>query len=739
MKEKHNYDGESEPLTEPDRSQVIESGEITDKITEKVTASNINYKLPPKQQIYFNFQNKKNKFTEKEIGILNTNKEYLESKLWYWKMDDYFKFDLPPTIFKEKKIIDIKEGFKYISTGIKYANPSIIGKHFSCKILNQIWFKGEFNIQSTIPDFPYTWHIIDCMIKGYENVKLTYFTILSFAFMFLYTLKYRFYSENYKNFCSFCFVSAFYHLYNSFLRLIDLFFGIPSYFNNKISTEKEIMHQRMSNFINNHSDFDVDFFCEEAKNELKKIEEKFETKWVDEINPSLLSQYKNINKQEMTNILKNKKLEEYLKFLSNDNQFLRFEKSHPSAKDYLISQQVINDKSFYYNLEKNNKINNFEKKLKKNYVRYLCDFWKEENMEAFEDKIEKYTKEKIQNEVKMEIKDKKDPIAIYTFNTNQEEIQELIKKYSKKKKIPKVKYTLTRKLCFYNKRQYLDSRGNVNFKLEKEASLNIVSTFCFWRIVLFIFKYFYDIWNFDNFFVNVILNSMFGIKALCFLELYMDYDINPLTGERVEIDKTITFPSSLRNLWIMVQESRNSFENAPDTGILGKGCMRIFHLFYNYVIILFFLGTLLIIFYPLIIFVTITFCLFLLILSPILIMIWIILDYLFTLLIYNRFDEELNILPLLYITLIELAFGFCFQLLSVFVLIITQPIISIFVFLFAQIYFIFRILLNCFFISIIACFGRVPQSDSCVAWQTSGPGLFIERYYDISNKDIIYL
>jgi len=40
---------------------------------------------------------------------------------------------------------------------------------------------------------------------------------------------------------------------------------------------------------------------------------------------------------------------------------------------------------------------------------------------------------------------------------------------------------------------------------------------------------------------------------------------------------------------------------------------------------------------------------------------------------------------------------------------------------------------------IIACFGRVPQSDSCVAWQTSGPGLFDERYYDISNKDIIYL
>ena len=742
MKEKNNYDGESQPLTEPDKTQIIESGELSDKTSEKVKSPGINYKLPPKQQINFNFdlKNKKNKLTEKELEILEINKEYIESKLWYWKLDDYFKFDLPPTIFKEKKVIDIKEGFKYINTGIKYANPSIIGKHFSKNILSQIWLNGEFNIQSTIPDFPYIWHITECMIKGYEKVKLSYFSILSAAFMFLYTLKYRFYSENYKEFCGFSFVSVFYHLYNSFLRIIDLFFGIPNYINNKHQTQKEIIQKRISNFVNEHSDFDFDFFNDETKNELKAFEEKFETKWVEEINPSLLSQYKNMNKQEMTNILKNKKLEEYLKFLKNDSHFLIFEKSHPSTKDYLISQQVINDKSFYNNLEKDNKLNNFEKELKKNYVRYLCDFWKDENMNSYRDKLEKQTIEKIQKEIKREIKDKKDPIAIYTFNTtNQNELQELIKKYSKRNKIPKVKYNIPKNLCCYNKVEYLDSRGNVNYRLEKETNHEMTSTFFFWRLILFIFKYFFDLWNFNVFFGKIIVNSMFGIKALCFLELYRDYDINPSTGEKFDIDKTVTFPGSLRNLWIMVQESRKNFENAPDTGILGKGCMRIFHLFYNYVLILFFLVLLLTIFYPLIIFATIILCLFLIILSPILIMIWIVLDYLFTLIIYNRFDEDLNIMPIFYVFVIELAFGFFFQLISIFVLIVFQPILSLFVFIFAQIYFFFRILLNCFFISIIACFGRVPQSDSCVAWQTSGPGLFIERYYDISNQDIIYL
>ena len=742
MKGKINYDGESEPLTEPDKTQMIISGDLAEKITEKVLTLDINYKLPPKQKINFNynFKNKKNKLTAKETEIMIANKEYLESKLWYWKLDDYFKFDLPPSIFKEKKIIDIKEGFKYINPGIKYANPSIIGKRFSCDILNQIWFYGEFNIQSSIPDFPYTWKITECMIKGYEKVKLSYFTILSVAFMFLYTLKYRFYSESYQQFCCFSFVSAFYHLYNSFLRIIDIFFGVPSYFDDISNTQREIMHRRITNFMNNHSDFDLEFFSEEAKNELKTLEEKFEAKWIDEINPSLLTQYKNIKKQEMNNILKNKKLEEYLNFLNNDKKFLTFEKSHPSAKDYLISQQVINDKSFYNNLEKNTKINNFERELKKNYVRYLCDFWKDEKMDSFKDKIEKQTKEKIQKEIKNEIKDKKDPFAIYTFNTtNQNEIQDLIKKYSKTHKIPRVRYTLKRNFCCYDKKEYIDSRGNIKYKLEKETSYEMVSTFCFWRVVLFIFKYFYDLWNFNVFFGKVIFNSMFGIKALCFFELYRDYDINPLTGEIFEIEKTYTFPGSLRNLWIMVKESRNNFENAPDTGILGKGCMRIFHLFYNYVIILFLLGLLMIIFYPLFIFATVIGCLLLMILSPILIMVWIIFDYLFTLIIYNRFDEELNIMPILYVAFVELSFGFVFQLFSVFVLLITQPFLSLLVFIFAQIYFFFRILLNCFFIAVIACFGRVPQSDSCVAWQTSGPGLFIERYYDISNKDIIYL
>ena len=34
-------------------------------------------------------------------------------------------------------------------------------------ILRQIWLKGEFNIPSTVPDFPYTWHITEC----FDDIK----------------------------------------------------------------------------------------------------------------------------------------------------------------------------------------------------------------------------------------------------------------------------------------------------------------------------------------------------------------------------------------------------------------------------------------------------------------------------------------------------------------------------------------------------------------------------------------
>ena len=361
-------------------------------------------------------------------------------------------------------------------------------------------------------------------------------------------------------------------------------------------------------------------------------------------------------------------------------------------------------------------------------------------MESYQKTVEQNTKNKIQTEVLKEINNKKDPKTVYTFNIiNENEIYILVNQYAKNHKEPLTSYTISRRLCCYEKISYVNSIGQNSYGLKRKEKCEIKSTFCFWRVIIFIVKYFYNLVSFVIFFWRLMINSMFGIKALCLSELYRDYDINEKTGEIYQIDETITFPQSLTNLYIMVMESRESFESKPDKGILGKGCMRIFHLFYNYVIRLVILGILLIIFYPLMIFINIAMCILFILLSPVLIIIWIILDYLFTILIYNRFDNELTVLPLLFIIFIELLYGFLFQLLITILAFIFQPILSLIIFIYAQIYFIFIFLINCICFGIIACLGRVPQNDTCVAWQVRGPEIHLDKYYNLSNKDIINL
>ena len=738
MDEKSFDNGEGRPLTLTDKTQANYSEQINNINLNLPKENDIIYKLPQKQpiNIELDFKNLDNKISDKENEILKINKEYLESKLWFWKIDNNFNFELPPTIFKEKKVINYDDGFKYSNSGIHYLDQSIVGKKFTKKILRQIWSKGEFTIESNNPEIPYVWHISDCMVKGFDNIKESYANILSVSFMVIYTLKYRFCSEKNEEYCNFTFSSAFYHLYSSIRNLIDLFFGIPKYNYNFYTAKEKILHQRIVNFINNNRDLDFDFFNNDSKNTLKTFDEKFELKWSQEILPSLM----NNNNQETLKNVPNIKLQEYIKFLDNYIDFIEFEKSHPSSKDYLLSQQILSEKIFYNNIEKNSKIKEYEEELKKHYIKYLSEFWRDDKMESYQKTVEQNTKNKIQTEVLKEINDKKDPKTVYTFNIiNENEIDILVNQYAEKHKEPLTSYTISRRLCCYEKISYVNSIGINSYGIKRKEKCEIKSTYCFWRVTIFIVKYFYNLVSFVIFFWRLMMNSMFGIKALCLSELYRDYDINEKTGEIYQIDETITFPQSLKNLYIMVMESRESFESKPDKGILGKGCMRIFHLFYNYVIRLVILGILLIIFYPLMIFINIAMCILFILLSPVLIIIWIILDYLFTILIYNRFDNELTVLPLLFIIFIELLYGFLFQLLITILAFIFQPILSLIIFIFAQIYFIFIFLINCICFGIIACLGRVPQNDTCVAWQVRGPEIHLDKYYNLSNKDIINL
>ena len=686
---------------------------------------------------------KKKNLTEEEKSLIKINKEYLESKLWTWKRDKDFKFSLPPTIFHRKIVIEGDHNLQYQNQGVQYEDPNIIGQHFSQEILDQIWQKGEFTIKSTEPELPYTWKLSALSVKGIQNVKYRYRKDMSYSFYFLYSLYYRFSTHNYKNCFPLSFPSSIYHIYNTFYQLINLFFGLPLYDYSSYEIELKIKKQRLLDFIKANNDLDFLFFYQENRRKLNEFDEDFNNKWLDEIQPRLMKKYseQKLNKDQITSNLSEDKKREFLQYLTENNQkFADFEKKHPCAKDYLLSQQSINDTDFYCGLERNQKIENYEKELAKNYIRDLCLLWHNDKMDEYREKVSKETEDEKEKKIKRDIQNKKDPSSVYYYNTNNnKEIPQIVKDEVNKRKAPYRTYEIKKYLTKpYEKYQEEINGGAIRYYLRKYKYHEVKTSFCFWRVVLFIIKYYCAFCNFNIFIYRQMTDSMLGIKALFLCELYRDYDIDNINGTVSQSKKTYTFPKSVQNLIIWVQESRNRFESTPDTGILGKGCTRIFNLFLNYVLKLFILGTLLITFYPTFIIINVIICLCSIILSPLIIALWITLDYLFCIIIYNRYDL-LRFLPLIRIVLLDFIIGFLIQIIGSILSVLIQPSLSLILFVYSQMHFILRYIYDLFFYCIFKCLGKVPETDNCMAWKIGGPGLFRDRYYDIKNRDILSL
>ena len=701
--------------------------------------------LPEKVKINLlkneDFGKENQKLTEEEMKIINLNKNYLESKLWAWKKDNNFLFTLPRTIFSKKEIIQSGDDLRYQDQIIHYANPEIIGQHFSHELLDQIWKKGEFEIQSTEPELPYKWKLSKLTVKGIENIKYRYRKDMSISFLFLYSLYYRFSTYHYDKVFPLSFPSSIYYLYYSIYQIIHLFFGLPMYQNDYYIIEKKIYYQRLKDFIRLNDDFDFSFFEPKNIHILRNFDSEFKAKWISEIKPRLIKEYKKqkLSKDVMTKNLHEEQKKEFLQFLKENNKFDEFEKLHPCVKDYILSQQIVNNATFYYMLENEQKINNYINELKKNYIRDLCSLWHSDKMKAYSNKITKEISDGKENKIKREIQDKKDPSRLYDYNTNnKKEVPDLIKNQLKLEKKPYDIYEVKR-ICIKPYERYQnETEYGIRYHLKKVHYHEIKTSFYFWRVILFLMKYFCALINFNIVIYRQMTDSMFGIKALCLNELYRDYEIDEKNGRISKSRRTYTFPRTISNLWIWIMESRKEFERAPDTGILGKSCTRIFHLFLNYIIRLLIIGSLLVTFYPLSIVLNFVICFCLIIASPVLVGLWILLDFLLCIIFYNRYDK-LKCFPLLRILLYNFCFSFVLQLIGSILSVVLQPVLSIFFLIYSQIHFILRYFYDLFFLTIFKCLGRVPETNNCIAWVVGGPGLFRNRYYDLKNKDILSL
>ena len=232
-----------------------------------------------------------------------------------------------------------------------------------------------------------------------------------------------------------------------------------------------------------------------------------------------------------------------------------------------------------------------------------------------------------------------------------------------------------------------DRDDKYHYQLIKVKYYYVKSDFYFWRVWLFLIKLFTTFWNYNYRVINQMSNSMLGFQALYKTKLYRDISIEYNTGKIYDSYETYTFPRSVNNLITWVFYSRKKFEDAPDTGILSKNFSRILNLILNYIIRLTILGLLLICLYPALICLNVIICIILVIISPIVAPLWNFLDYIFSMIIYDRYDT-LRVFHILKILINEFTISTIIQFIYCFIYLLLQPVLSLFFLIYSQIHFI---------------------------------------------------
>ena len=694
--------------------------------------------LPKKKENKINF-NKPKDIEENLYNLLLNNIKFIEEKSWYWDTtDEFFSFNLPPTIFTEK--IKLSPNKNYINENIQYENNIIIGQKLSENQLNQIWENGKFTIPSN-KKIPYEWQLSLWTVKGINNIFISWISNMSISYYFIYHIKSRFTFSNYKNFVV-SFPSSFYSLYVSLKKLGNHIFGLPSFINNEYQLKEIIKKEQLMNFINNHPEINIKLFVHKFNRILYSIDNNFMNIWSKK-EIELKTEYyaQDMTKNEVLTQIEKDKKESYIKYLNENNDLQNLIETYNDLMDYLYSDQIIQEKKYEMDKEYKKRINEYDKELKEtNYIKYNVYGWRKEKENKYEEELKKELNQNMKNKIQNEINQYHNPSLIYeNYNLNEMTFEQRLNELkSQREKIPKYTNSVYR-ICLRPYEIITNNRDNiVYYELKKYEEYKSTSKYPFWRFYLFFIKYFVYIWNISHFLLKTGFNSSIGLKALFYYTFFTDTEINSTTGEIYDYNEAYTYRKTLNNIWLSICNSRNEFEESPDTGLFGKSFYRILNLIYNYFIMLILVGGCVFIFYPIVIIVCFILSIVLFLCSPILGLIGIIMEYLFNLLIYDSKTKN-SFFPLIVIIFYNLLFRFIFQFILCIIFLIFQPILSLIILIFAQIRYCFRRGYDYIMYYIIKWIAKVPETDTCIAWKISGPSLFINRYSDINNSDIICL
>ena len=234
---------------------------------------------------------------------------------------------------------------------------------------------------------------------------------------------------------------------------------------------------------------------------------------------------------------------------------------------------------------------------------------------------------------------------------------------------------------------------------------------------------------------------------------HVGYDVNPTTGEiyQTEHKEISTFASRLANLWFHISSSRDDFESAPDTGILGKRFSRLINYFWNYLIKGLIGSILIITVFPLLCILNIFLSIILSLTSPAWVVVFAFLSYLFDLIVYDfhRPDSDWSyfswryqwkIFPALFSLFYKTVVLGCGSLVASLVKVVGCILFSFLYFIYGCVAWVSRSFWDAFFLNLVLRpLGRIPATDSFLAKLVSGPGSAQSYFQRVSPNHVMLL
>lgn len=288
-----------------------------------------------------------------------------------------------------------------------------------------------------------------------------------------------------------------------------------------------------------------------------------------------------------------------------------------------------------------------------------------------------------------------------------------------------------------NWRKEYDDRRNIWRLTSKYEDKIVGASFLFCRFWLFAVAYFTYVSNAAFGLWVMMFHGPLSLRALfgCSNYHYID-DISKDTGEPIPGDRHITpFAMYLREIWTSVAESRAEFEALPDVGFLGKSCMRVFNVFWNYIIVGL-CGTLLVVlFMPVLCIGSFFLSLVLLVACPVWVPVWLVVARVWQLVVYNK-RAMFKWFPL--ITLMLYAVFQLLLLVICLLIVVSIPLFSLLILLWGALVYVLRgVWDTIMYYLVISPRARIPAADSFVAKRIAGPGLTEHYYYSIQVSDVL--